>query len=170
MVDAVFDRLDVAVEHRGVGLEAGGVDLAGELEPAVAVAFMIADAATCRFGKDLGSAAGTRIHSRGLELFDDLFVGHLVKAGKEIKLDHRQGFEVELWEFAFKGREKIGVILEGKFAVQAADDMQLGRTFGNSRRGRCRYLPVRNACTHLPDEHACKSRRICSPRRRYSCG
>jgi hypothetical protein len=62
VVDAVFDRLDVAVEHRRVGLEAGLVDLARELEPTRAVAFVIADARARRLGKDLGTAARARIH------------------------------------------------------------------------------------------------------------
>ena len=101
MIDAVLDRLDMAVEHRGVGLEAGFVDLAGEFEPAVAVAFVVADPRTRRFGKDLGTAARTRIHSRRVQFFDHVLVRHLVKPCKEIKLDHRQGFEMQLWELAF---------------------------------------------------------------------
>ncbi len=99
MVNAVLDRFDVAVEHRGVGLQARGVDLARELEPAVAVAFVVADARTRRFGKDLGTAAGTRIHSRRFELFNHLFVGHLVKPREEIKLDHGESFQMQLREF-----------------------------------------------------------------------
>ncbi len=62
VVDAVFDRFDVAVEHRGVGLEAGLVNFARKLEPAVAVAFVVADARARRLGENLGTAAGTRIH------------------------------------------------------------------------------------------------------------
>ena len=70
-----------------------------------------------------------------MQFVDHVFVAHLVKACEEIKLDHRQGFEMQLWEFAFERREKIGVVLEGKFAVQAADDVQLGRTFGDGVAG-----------------------------------
>ena len=33
------------------------------------------------------------------------------------------------WKLTLKRREKIGVVLEGKFAVQTPNDMQLGRTF-----------------------------------------
>src|SRR5436190_6449798 len=42
---------------------------------------------------------------------------------------------MELGEFAFERREKVGVILEGELAVQPTDDMQLGRTFCNRGAG-----------------------------------
>ena len=42
---------------------------------------------------------------------------------------------MQLREFAFERREKIGVVLEGKFGVQPADDVQLGRTFGDGVAG-----------------------------------
>ena len=129
MVDAVLDRFDVAVEHRRVCLEAGLVDLAGDSSQRVAVAFVIADPRTRRFSKDLGTAAGTRIHSGSVQFFDHVLVRHLVKPRQEIELDHRQGFEMQCREFAFERREKVGVIRERKFAVQSADDVQLGRTF-----------------------------------------
>jgi hypothetical protein len=123
VVNAVLDRLDVTVEHRGVGLQAGLVDLAGKLEPAVGVAFVVADPGARRLGKDLGTAAGTRIHSRGVQFIDHVLVRHLVEPCKKIELDHRQCLDMKLWKLTFQRREKIGVVLKGKLAVQAADDV-----------------------------------------------
>ena len=42
---------------------------------------------------------------------------------------------MQLRELALERREKVGVVLKGKFAVQPADDVQLGRTFGNGVAG-----------------------------------
>ncbi len=79
----------------------------------------------------LRPASGARIHPGRVELFDHFFVAHLVKPRKEIELDHRQRFQMQLRKLTFERREKIGVVLERKFRVQSADDVQFGRSFGD---------------------------------------
>src|SRR3954466_2461936 len=117
MIDGVLDRLDVTIEHRGIGFEAGFMNFSGKFEPPVGVAFVIADARAGRFRKYLSSSARTGVHSCRVQFSDHLFVGHLVETRKEIELDHRESFEMQLWKFAFERRKKICVVLEGKFAV-----------------------------------------------------
>ena len=63
---------------------------------------------------------------------------------------------MQLWKFAFKRREKIGVVLEGKFAVQPADDMQLGRAFVHGVACDIQSLLEPNACKRLLPRSAIK--------------
>src|SRR5436190_4974497 len=121
----------MAVEHRGVRFETGLVNFSSKLKPTWAVGLVIADPRTRRLGKDLSSAAGTRIHSGRMELFDKVLVRHLVKLRHEIKLDHRKGFQMELWKFFLKRRKKVGIIREWKLGVQPSNDVKFRGPFGD---------------------------------------
>src|SRR5687768_7599241 len=127
VVDAVLRRLDVAVEHRRVGLEARGVDFARKLQPAPAVGLVRADHRARRLAENLGPAARTRVHPRLLQTPDDLLVRHLVEAREVVYLDHRPRLEVEAGELPLERREEVGEVAERQFRVQAADDVELGR-------------------------------------------
>src|SRR6185369_12421396 len=72
MIDAIFNRFDVPVKHRGVRFQSRGVNLSLELEPALGVAFMSADHRSRRLAKDLRAATGTRIESCFDELLNDV--------------------------------------------------------------------------------------------------
>src|SRR5947209_13542926 len=102
MIHAVLDRLDMAIEHGCVCFESSVVDLAGELEPAVGIAFVIADTRTRRLRKDLSTAAGTRIHSGSVQLVDHVLIGHFIEPRKKIELDHRQSFQMQLWKLSLE--------------------------------------------------------------------
>src|SRR5688500_7966556 len=54
-------------------------------------------------------------------------------------------------ELAFERRKEIGVIRKGKFAVQPADDVKLGRTFGDGGTGDLdAFLDRVGVCIFLP--------------------
>src|ERR1044072_6930145 len=64
VIDAILGRFDVAVEHRRIRLQTGGVTFPLKFEPALRVAFVRADHGACRLAKDLCAAARARIESR----------------------------------------------------------------------------------------------------------
>src|SRR2546429_9253077 len=112
MVDAVFDRFDVAVEHRRISLQTGRVDSAGEIEPALRVAFMRANDRARGLANNLSAAARARIQARTDQLLNDVFVAQLVEMREMIQLDHREGLQMKLRILLFQRREQIGEIAE----------------------------------------------------------
>src|SRR5574338_1186348 len=74
VIDAIFDRLDVPVEHRGVRFQSRCVNLSLEFEPAFCVAFVSTDHRASWLAKDFRAATRTRIQSRFNQLLNDLFV------------------------------------------------------------------------------------------------
>src|SRR5215213_835361 len=74
VIDAIFDRLDVPVKHRGIRFQSRGVKFSLELEPALRVALVSADHRSRRLAKDLRAATGTRIQTCFDQLLNDVFV------------------------------------------------------------------------------------------------
>ena len=171
MVDAVFDRFDVAVEHRRVGLQTGRVDLARELEPALRRRVLCAQILE-RVGSRKISAPppGHESIPASRELRDHLLVRHLVEAREEIELDHRQRLQVELRELRLERGEQIGVVAKGQLGVQPADDVQLGRALLRRPRPRCAESLRYCACRRRAAGACGRSRRTCSRRSRCWCG
>src|SRR6185503_11948128 len=75
VVDAVLGRLDVSIEHRGVGVNSALVDLTREFEPARTGGLVGADAAPGRFVEYFGASSRTAIEARGYQPVDDLIIG-----------------------------------------------------------------------------------------------
>ena len=71
MIDSVFERLDVAVEHGGVAGHALAVQLLVNLDPICARDLVRANLCARRFGEDLGGAAVDVVEPRLLERRDD---------------------------------------------------------------------------------------------------
>src|SRR2546421_8753255 len=90
---------------------------------------MRADEGARRLAENLRAAAGARVHSGGLELFDHVLVRHLVEAREVVKLDHRPSLQVKLRVVSFERRKKVCEITEWQLRVQSADDVKLGRAF-----------------------------------------
>ena len=98
VVDAVLDRLDAAVEHRDVRLDAVLVAELRELEPALARDLVAADDVADALLEDLGAAAGAGVHPGGLEVADHLDDVLLRDARDPVDLDHRPRLEVDAGE------------------------------------------------------------------------
>src|SRR5215213_8441226 len=74
VIHAIFNRLDMPVEHGCVGLQSRRVYFPLELEPAFSVTFMSTDHRSRRLAKDLRAASRTRVKSRLNQLLNDFFV------------------------------------------------------------------------------------------------
>src|ERR1043165_3239194 len=71
VIDAIFDRLDMPVEHRGIRFQSCGVEFSLELEPTLRDTFVSADHRARGLAKDLCAAARTRIQSRFNQLLNN---------------------------------------------------------------------------------------------------
>ena len=58
MVDAVFFRLDVSVEHGAVAFQSHFMRRTRDFEPLLSIDFVIADNSPHSIGENLGAAAG----------------------------------------------------------------------------------------------------------------
>src|ERR1700720_2320640 len=96
VIDSIFDRFNVAVEHRRVCLQSGVMHGSGKLEPTFCVTLVRANHRPCRLAKDLRAAAGARIQPRIDQLLNDVLVLHFVEMSEMIQLDHRKGFQMKL--------------------------------------------------------------------------
>src|SRR5256885_5072157 len=63
MIDTILDRLDVSVEHGGIGLQPRCLHFSLKLEPTIGIALVRADHRTRWLAKDLRATAGTRIQT-----------------------------------------------------------------------------------------------------------
>ena len=97
MIYTVLDGFDVAVEHRGICFQAGGVHFARKVEPALSIAFMGANHRAGRLAKDFGATARARVHPGLNKSLNNILVRHPVKMGKMINLNHRKSFQMEPW-------------------------------------------------------------------------
>ena len=96
MIDALFDRLDVAVEHGDVGAHAEAVRGAMNLQVAIGAALVVADLAPHALGEDLRAAAGQRIEAGIHQLAEHLLVGPAVEVGEERDLDGGEALQVNV--------------------------------------------------------------------------
>src|ERR671931_4427 len=68
VIDTLFVRLDVTVEHREVATHAEPVRLPVDLEISLRAALVVADLPPYALSEDLGAAAWKRVESRSLQL------------------------------------------------------------------------------------------------------
>src|SRR6266568_163656 len=127
--DPVGSGLDVAVEHRGVALQAGQMRQADDLQPAPSRYFLRADLLPDLLHQDFGTA--TR---HGAETGADKALKHLLdrqagNTGKIFDLHGGEGFDMELRCGMADGPQGLFVELERQVGVQAADDMHFGGSF-----------------------------------------
>ena len=112
VVDPLFHRLDVAVEHRDVGAHAQSVRRAMDRRVAIAVALVVADLAAHALGENLGAAARQRIETGLAELDQHLLVGHAVEIGEERDLDRREALQMHVRPDRLEPAQQILVVVE----------------------------------------------------------
>src|SRR5580700_6532053 len=133
MVDAMFERLDVTVEHRGVGLHPDAVRDPVDLEVFLGAGLVVRDART-HFGvENLRSAAGKAVEPRCPQTLEDLDVRHPVVGGEEVDLDRGEALHVNVGFDALEAREKFLVITERQPRMETVDDVDLGGWIGKPR-------------------------------------
>ncbi len=135
VIDAVLDRLDAAVEHRDVRLDAVLMAELRDLEPAFAGDLVAADDVAHTLLEDLGAAAGAGVHPGGLEFADDRHDVLLRDAGDPVDLDHRPRLEMDAGKPRLERAEEIEIPGIGKRRVETADDVELRDAVVPARRG-----------------------------------
>ncbi len=139
VVDALLGGLDVAVEHRAVGLEAEAVDRAGDLEPAFA-------ATSCGRRSPRGPARrrSRRRRRAGVEAGGDQPAQRSRRAAPWRAASRKSSSTIvsalrcDPREARLEGAEQRLEVVDAELGVQAADDVQLG-----DRLGDCRAPPPR---------------------------
>ena len=126
VIDALFVRLDVAVEHRHVRLHPEAVRRAVNRQPPVRVRLVVADLLPHALGEHLRAAAGQRRKARVHQLAQHLLVGHAVEIGEERDLDGGETLQVNLGADALEAAQHLQVVLERQVRMQAVDDVHFG--------------------------------------------
>ena len=97
VIDALLDRLDVAVEHRDVGAHAEPVRDAVDREVAIGVRTCRAQIFwRTRSAKISAPPPGSESRPAVLQLAQHLLVGHAVEIGEERDLDRGEALQVDV--------------------------------------------------------------------------
>src|SRR5438270_11029555 len=151
MIDAIFHRFDMPVEHGRICFKAGRVNLPGQIQPARRVALVGTDHRARRLPKYFSSASRARIKTGIDQLSDHILIIHFVKMSEVIEFDHRESFQMELWIFVLQGRKQVRKVTQREFRIQAARDVQFGGAFANGLAGNAQtVLDVMSICAGLP--------------------
>ena len=94
---------------------------------------MVADDVAHAVGKNLSTAAGKRIHTRGFQLLQR-FADRELRAPRQIRdLDHGERLEMDLRKALLEARAEIEEILKRQVGMQSADDVEFRDRLGVSR-------------------------------------
>src|SRR5215468_1090771 len=94
MVDALFFRFYVAVEHGGVRPQTYFMRFACQGEPHLTADLVIADDSAHARMENFRTAAWAGIYARCFHFLQSLFDGQLRDAREIVDFDHREGLEV----------------------------------------------------------------------------
>jgi len=78
VIDALFGRLDVSVQHGHIGTDSETVCGAMDVEVALGAAFVMRDLAAHAFGENFSASARQRVEACRYQLAQDLLVAHAV--------------------------------------------------------------------------------------------
>ena len=119
MVDALGERLDMPVEHRGVRLDAEFMRRARSVEPLLRRRLVRTQLFADAVGENLSAAACDGVESRRLEPFQHLAHGKPRDLGKMRDLDAREALEVELGESFVQCTKPREVVIERPRGMQS---------------------------------------------------
>jgi hypothetical protein len=125
MVDTLLERLDMAVQHRRVGMNAHLVYSPRDFKPPLARNLVSGDQRPGALGEDLRTAARTASHSSVAELFDHPFERLSRDFYEEIQLHHCEGFQMDGWKAILQATQHVEVILKRQFRIEASDNVEL---------------------------------------------
>ena len=94
MIDPLFQRLNVAVQHRCIRMHAHPVYSAGNFQPSRARDFVTCNQGPGSLSKNFGAAPRTAPHSRIAELLNDPIERLASNLREEVQLDHRECLEM----------------------------------------------------------------------------
>ena len=126
VIDALGDRLDVAVEHRDVRAQPEPMRDAVDLEIAIGTALVVTDLLAHPLGEHLGAAARQRIESGLLERDEHLLVGHAVEIREERDLDRREALQMDPGPDPLEAAQQLQIVVERQIRMQAVDDVDFG--------------------------------------------
>src|SRR5215471_7066068 len=113
MIDPLFHRLDVAVQHSGIRANAHPVHDTRDFQPSRSGYLVTRDKRSGSFRKNLGASPWTTPHSRVSQLFDNPFERLTGDLHEEIEFDHCECFEMDSRKAFPEAAKQIGVITEG---------------------------------------------------------
>ena len=120
MLNAVFNRLDVAEHHRRAGIQSQPVRHVHHFQPVVAHRFERRNALAHAVHQNFPAAAGNRAETGGLEIADD-FLQRLVEHFAEMdELAGAETVNVDLRKFVFDVRQQIEIPLLRQLRVMPA--------------------------------------------------
>ena len=138
MIRLLLRGLDVAVEHRAVGLQAGAVRRARDLEPARRADFEWEEELVHSLREDLGAAPRERAEPRFDEVGEDLLERALPNFLDLLDLHHREGLHVDPRARRFHRAHQIQIIGIGELGIDPGHHVDLGdrlrRELANLRR------------------------------------
>ena len=120
MLDAIFERFDVAEHHRAARIQPQLVRDVHDLQPRVGFAFQRSDAVAHRVHEDFAAAAGDAAESGVLEFRDDLAQRHLEYFGKMLKLWRAETVDIDVRIFRADVRKHVEIPLDAELRMVPA--------------------------------------------------
>jgi hypothetical protein len=127
VIDALFRRLDVPVEHRHIRTHAEPVRETVNVQVAIGSALVVTDLLADALGEDLGAATRQRIETGRHELAQDLLVGLAIEIGEERDLDGGKALQMDGRTYPFEPAQEVRVVVERQLRVEAVDDVDFGQ-------------------------------------------
>ncbi len=149
VIDALFVRLDVAVQHRHVRAHAEAMRRAVNAQIPIRIGLVVTDLPAHALREDLGAAAGQRVEARVHQLAQDLLVGHRVEIREERDLDGGEALQVDLGTDPLEAAQQLLVVVERQIRMQAVDDVDFGEGLVGAR-AQLRPGLLRATCVYDP--------------------
>ncbi len=167
VIDALFFGFHVAVEHRGVGVQARLVRFACGVQPHLPAGLVIADDLAHPRMENFGAAAGAGIHAGFLHFLQRLFDRKFGDAREIMHLHHGEGFQVDGRAALLQAAHQFQIMIESKIRVQPADDVEFRGAFANALFGALIDFIERKSVSARERWGRGRRRKACSARRRH---
>ena len=132
MIDALFFRLDVPVQHRRIRVQPRLMRLARRIEPHLPARFVIANNLAHARMENFGAATRAGIHASFFHLLQNFFRRNLRDARKEMHFDHGERFEMNPGAALFQPAHHLQIVIEGQIRMQPANDVEFRRAFAHA--------------------------------------
>src|SRR6185295_6541574 len=133
MINAVFVRLDMSVQHRRVCVYSALVNLGGQFKPAFARGLVRADLAASRFADYLSSPAWTTIKPRCDKAINHFLVCHPAGSRQVVQLYHGERLQMHARKVALELAQKRRVVIKLQPRMKPPDYVKFSRSFIISR-------------------------------------
>ena len=135
VLDALLFGFDMAVKHGRVRAQAELVRGARDVQPLLAAHLVVADHFAHPRVENFGAAAGQRVHARFLQRQQGIADRKLRDTREVAHLDHGERLQVHSRAPLLQPAHQVEEILERQIGMQAADQMELRRSFADTLLG-----------------------------------